>query len=107
DLDLLLGRGDPDLGEPLGQVLHAALQLGVEVLEVGAASGGVDDQGVKAACVVGLRVGLAQSLRSLEVAVMREQRAAASLAGREPDLAARELQELDRGVVRLGVRSEE
>ncbi len=103
-LHVALRLWQPNLGEPLGQIFHAAFELRVKVLHVSAAAGRVDDQRIELAHAERLHVLVAQPLRALEVAVVREQRAAAPLALRKPHLAACELQQPDRCLVRLGVQ---
>jgi len=87
-LHLALRLGQPDLDEPLRQVLHTPLQLGIEILEVGAASGGVDDEGVKVAGHVHASVGISNRSAKSRSPFVREQRTAAALIRWEPDFAA-------------------
>jgi len=96
---LAIGRRKADLGQPLAQVFDAPFEGRVEVLEVSAAAGGVDDERVELSRFVDAHVRFAQARGPVEVPVVREQCATAALAGRKPHLAARELQEPDRGVV--------
>ena len=84
-------RWKAHVNEPLAQVFHASLQLGVEILQVRAAARRVDDQRLEIGVAIHLHVHVPQALGPIEVAVVREQRAATSLGAREPHLAAREL----------------
>src|SRR5215472_13435675 len=70
-LDLAPRRGQSDLGQPLGQVLDATLELWIEVLQVGAAAGRVDDERVELLAPVCPRVRVAKALGTLEVSVVR------------------------------------
>ena len=96
-------RGEADLGQPFSEVFDPAFQLGVEILEVRAATGRVDHECVEVSAAISLHVRVAQPLRPFQVTVVREQRPAASLRRREPYLASGKLQQLDRGIVRLRV----
>src|ERR1700674_5514160 len=97
DLDFALGSGQPDLSEPLGDVLDPALELGIEVLQVRTATRGIHDERVELSGQIRATVRVAQQLRALEVPVVREARAAAALARRKPNFAAGKLQQPDRG----------
>src|SRR3982074_3212444 len=70
-----------------------------------AAARRVDDECLEVRVAINLHVGGAYPLSPLEVAVVREQGATASLGARKPHFAARELEQLDRGLVRLRVEN--
>ena len=48
-LHVALRLRQADLGEPFAEVLHASFQVGVEVLQMRAAAGGVDHERVELA----------------------------------------------------------
>src|SRR5205807_2857323 len=94
DAHLHLARrfGEAGLGQELEEVARLRSERVVEILQVGGAAGRVDDQEVEVLGGEGGAVQLAESARRLQVPVVREERAAAELPGREPDLAARDLE---------------
>ena len=60
DPHLMSRRGEADLGQPFSEVFDPAFQLGVEILEVRAATGRVDHECVEVSAAISLHVRVAQ-----------------------------------------------